>query len=168
MILVAVAVGAIVTIIGLFSNNAFGLGCSPLSMMEGWRNMSPASMMEGGGMMGSMMNQVPEDVIIKVVSSQQVQVGKLSEIKLLILDKNTENPLSDASVIVGLEKGASMSTMNMMGPMFEAENIGDGKYIVKFTLDESGYYTLHTHVVPAGKSMHSMMNNHMDIGIIVK
>ncbi|MBI3842091.1 MAG: FixH family protein [Thaumarchaeota archaeon] len=168
LILVAVAVGAIVTIIGLFSNNAFGLGCSPMSMVDGWRNISPTSMMEGGGMMGNMMSQVPQDVIIKVVSSQQVQVGKQSQVTLLVLDKNTGNPLQNADVIVGVEKGASMSTVNMIGPMFNAENIGDGKYAVKLTVDESGYYTLHTHVIPAGKSMHSMMNNHMDIGIIAK
>ncbi len=39
---------------------------------------------------------------------------------------------------------------------------------VKFTPPTKGIYTMHTHVIPAGKSMMSMMNNHMDIGIIVK
>ena len=168
LIIAAIAVGAIVTIVGTFSNNVFGLGCSPLSMVDGWHNLPPTSMMEGGAMMGNMMSQVPQDVIIKVVSSQQVSVGKPAQITLLILDKNTESPLTDAQVILGLEKRAPMSTMNMIGPMFEAGNIGEGKYVVKFTLDESGYYTLHTHVIPAGKSMHFMMNNHMDIGIVAK
>jgi len=61
-----------------------------------------------------------------------------------------------------------MSMMDMMGRMVEAENIGDGKYVVRFTPAEKGYYTMHTHAIPQGKSMMSMMNNHMDIGIIAK
>jgi hypothetical protein len=52
--------------------------------------------------------------------------------------------------------------------MFEAENIGSGNYEVKFTPTEKGYYTMHTHAIPPGKSMMSMMDNHMDIGIIAK
>ena len=168
LIVAAIAIAAVVTIAGLFSNTVFGLGCSPTSMMQGWKNLSTNSMMEGGGMMSSMMNQVPKDVIIKIQSSQQVSVGKEAQVKLLVLDKNTGNPLTDAQVTVGLEEGAPMSTMNMIGGMFDAENLGDGKYLVKFTLDSPGYYTLHTHVIPSGKSMHSMMDNHMDIGIIAK
>jgi flagellar basal body rod protein FlgG len=58
--------------------------------------------------------------------------------------------------------------MDMMQGMFEAENIGSGKYLVKFIPTKQGYYTMHTHVIPAGKSMMSMMNNHMDIGLISK
>lgn len=168
MIVTAIAIAAVVTIAGLFSNTVFGLGCSPISMMQGWKDLSTNSMMESGGMMSGMMNQVPKDVIIKIESSQQVSVGKEDQIKLLVLDKNTGNPLTDAQVTVGLEEGAPMSTMNMIGGMFDAENIGDGTYLVKFTLDSPGYYTLHTHVIPAGKSMYSMMENHMDIGIIAK
>lgn len=166
--MVAIVIAAVVTIAGLFSNTVFGLGCSPTSMMQGWKNLSTNSMMESGGMMSSMMNQDPKDVIIKIQSSQQVSVGKEAQVKLLVLDKNTGNPLTDAQVIVGLEEGAPMSSMNMIGEMFDAENLGDGTYLVKFTLDSPGYYTLHTHVIPAGKSMHSMMANHMDIGIIAK
>jgi len=164
----AIAIAAVVTIAGLFSNTVFGLGCSPTSMMQGWKNLSTNSMMEGGGMISSMMNQDPKNVIIKIQSSQQVTVGKEAQVKLLVLDKNTGNPLTDAQVTVGLEEGAPMSSMNMIGGMFDAENLGGGTYLVKFTLDSPGYYTLHTHVIPAGKSMHSMMNNHMDIGIIAK
>lgn len=164
----AIAIAAVVTIAGLFSNTVFGLGCSPTSMMQGWKNLSTNSMMEGGGMMSSMMNQIPKNVIIKIQSSQQVTVGKEDQVKLLVLDKNTGNPLTDAQVTVGLEEGAPMSTMNMIGGMFDAENLGDGTYLVKFTLNSPGYYTLHTHVIPAGKSMHSMMDNHMDIGIVAK
>lgn len=168
LIVAAIAIAAVVTIAGLFSNTVFGLGCSPTSMMQGWKNLSTNSMMEGGGMMSSMMNQIPKNVIIKIQSSQQVTVGKEDQVKLLVLDKNTGNPLTDAQVTVGLEEGAPMSTMNMIGGMFDAENLGDGTYLVKFTLNSPGYYTLHTHVIPAGKSMHSMMDNHMDIGIVAK
>jgi hypothetical protein len=168
LIVAAIVIAAVVTIAGLFSNTVFGLGCSPTSMIQGWKNLSTNSMMEGGGMMSSMMNQVPKDVIIKIQSSQQVSVGKEAQVKLLVLDKNTGNPLTDAQVTVGLEEGAPMGTMNMIGGMFNAENLGDGTYLAKFTLDSPGYYTLHAHVIPAGKSMHSMMNNHMDIGIIAK
>ena len=164
----AITVSAVVIILGLFSNTVFGLGCSPISMINGWKNLSANSMMESGGMMSSMMNQVPKDVVIKMESSHQVTVGEEAQIKLLVLDKNTGNPLTDAKVIVGLEEGAPMSSMNMIGGMFNTENMGDGTYLVKFKLDSPGYYTLHTHVIPAGKSMHSMMDNHMDIGIIAK
>ncbi len=118
--------------------------------------------------MNTMMSQEPQDVIIKIVSSQQVSVDSQAHITLLVLDKNTGKPIADAQVILGLEKGAPMSTMNMIGPMFEAENIGNGKYVAKFTVTESGYYTLHTHVIPVGKSMMSMMDNQVDMGIIAK
>lgn len=116
--------------------------------------------------MSSMMNQIPQDVIIKIISGQMTEAGKESKIILLVLDKTTNEPLSDAQVIVGIEKGSSMSTM-MMDGMMEAKSQGSGKYSVQFTPDTSDYYTLHTHVIPDGKSMHSMMENHLDIGIIV-
>lgn len=143
-----------------------------MSQNEGMGNMMQ-SMMGSGKMMGSngmmcTMDDVPQDVIIKIKSSQQVPVGKDVTIKLLVLDKNTGKPLTDAQIIVGIERGAPMSTMDMMGSMFKADDLGNGKYLIRFALDNPGYYTLHTHVIPAGKSMHSMMNNHMDIGIIAK
>ena len=62
----------------------------------------------------------------------------------------------------------NMNMIDMMGKMFEAENIGSGKYVIKVNADEKGYYTIHTHTISDGKSMMSMMNNHMDIGIIVR
>lgn len=126
-------------------------------------------LMMGNGSSNMMaMNQEPKDVIVKVTSGQLTKVGKESKITLLVLDKETKKPLPNADVIIGIERGSSMSTMDMTSSMFEAENIGSGKYIVRFTPDSSGIYTMHTHVIPSGKSMHSMMNNHMDIGIIVK
>ncbi len=157
-ILVGIVLGVVA--LGIFAVNSYGY------FMTGQNSGMMQSMM-GSGMMSGMMGDVPQDVIIKIISSQQVIVGKESQIILLILDKNTKKPLGDAQVIVGIEKGAPMSTMDMSG-MFTADNIGNGKYVVRFTLEDTGYYTLHTHVIPSGKSMHSMMNNHMDIGIIAK
>lgn len=157
-ILVGIAFGVVA--LGIFAVNSYGY------FMTGQNSGMMQSMM-GSGMMSGMMSDVPQDVIIKIKSSQQVAVGKESQITLFVLDKNTKKPLGDAQVIVGIEKGAPMSTMDMRG-MFTADNIGNGKYVVRFTLEDTGYYTLHTHVIPSGKSMHSMMNNHMDIGIIAK
>ena len=128
-----------------------------------------------GGMMDmckSMMNSIPQDVIIKTTSSQVAKIGEESKIILLVTDKKG-NPLDNADVILHIEKGApmasmDMSMMDMMGRMIQAENIGFGQYQVKFTPTEKGYYTMHTHAILQGKSMMSMMNNHMDIGIIAK
>ena len=124
------------------------------------------SMMKSGNMM-NMMSQIPQDVIVKVTSGQVTKAGKESKITLLVLDKDTKKPITNSQVIIGIERGASMTTMNMVGGMFNADDIGNGKYIVRFTPDSKGIYTMHTHVIPPGKSMHSMMNNHLDIGIIV-
>ena len=129
-----------------------------------------------GGMMDmcqSMMNSVPQDVIIKTTSSQIAKVGEESKITLLVTDKKGE-PLDNADVILHIEEGApmesmdKMSMMDMMGRMIQAENIGSGQYQVRFTPTEKGYYTMHTHAILQGKSMMSMMNNHMDIGIIAR
>jgi hypothetical protein len=167
-IVVAITAGAAVIILGLFSNTVFGLGCSSISMVNGWKNLSTNSMMESGGMMSSMRSDSLQYVTIKVISSQQVYVGKNSQIVLLILDKNTGKPMTESQVILGLEEGAPMSTKNMIGSMFDAKELGEGKYAAKFTLYNPGYYTLHVHVIPQGKSMHSMMSNHMDVGIVAK
>ena len=154
-ILTSILLGSVVITFGLFSHNVFGLGCSHVSSGD-------------GNMMSVMMSDSPQDVIIKVISSQQVHTGKDSQIVFLILDKNTGHAMTDAQVSLGLEEGAPMSTMNMIGPMFNAEELASGKYIAKFSIDKSGYYTLHVHVIPSGKPMHYMMYNHMDIGIIAK
>ena len=42
------------------------------------------------------------------------------------------------------------------------------QYQVKFTPTEKKYHTTHTHAILQGKSMGSMMNNYIDIGIIAK
>lgn len=125
------------------------------------------SMMQNA-MMCSMMSQIPEDVIVKVTSPQVVETEKDVHITIMVLDKTTAKPLANSRVIVGIERGAPMTTMDMIGPMFMAQEQGDGKYKISFMLDEAGYYTIHTHVIPEGKSMHSMMENHLDIGLIAK
>lgn len=129
---------------------------------------STGNMMGSNNMMSGMTSQIPEDVIVKVTSGQLTKAGKEAKITLLVLDKETKKPLPNADVIIGIERGPSMSSMDMMGGMFTAEDIGSGKYILRFTPDTNGYYTMHTHVIPDGKSMHSMMENHLDIGIIAK
>lgn len=120
------------------------------------------------GMCSGMMNKVPKDVTIRSASSQLVKSGQEATITILVKDKATNKPLLDAQVPIMIERGPSMSTMDMMGSMIQAEQIGQGKYQVKFTPDKKGVYTIHTHVIPDGKSMMAMMNNHMDIGVIAK
>jgi len=154
----------------IFSSGAF--------FLSAYSEESDSMMMQNGmssmNMCQSMMNSIPQDVIIKTISSQVVSVGEESTVILLVLDKETGNPLDDATVILHIEKGGpmegmeNMNMMDMMGKMFEAQNIGSGKYLIKVNADEKGYYTMHTHGIPEGKSMMSMMNNHMDIGIIAK
>lgn len=118
--------------------------------------------------MTQMMNQIPEDVIIKAHSSQTVYQNEKAEIVLQVLDKITNLPLENVDVIIGIEKGASMTSMMMQGGMTKAESTGNGHYLVSFIPSEKGIYTLHVHVIPEGKSMHSMMQNHMDIGLVSK
>ncbi len=121
--------------------------------------------MMGNGM-GDMMNQAPQDVIIKMkVPGQKVQVGKEAQIVLLVLDKQTQKPLLGMEVVIGIERGSAMSTMDMLGDMFDAEDKGSGEYLVRFTPDSEGIYTIHTHVMIPGKSM---IDNHMDFGIVAE
>lgn len=120
------------------------------------------------GMCSTMMNKIPKDVTIRTASSQIVHAGKEAKVIILVTDKTNKKPLLDADVPIMIERGPSMSTMDMVGQMFSAEEVGSGKYQIKFTPDKKGIYTLHAHVIPPGKSMMSMMNNHMDIGIIAQ
>ncbi len=159
----------IIVALGIFATaGAFAaVSSSDYNMNPMMGSNSMSSTMKSGNMMSGMMSQIPEDVIVKVTSRQIVAVGKEAKITLLVLDKETKKPLSDAQVIIGIEKGASM-TMNMIGHMFAADDIGSGKYVVRFTPDSKGIYTMHTHVIPNDKSMHAMMKNHLDISIIAK
>lgn len=163
MVLVIIAILAVFVTASAFaymSSNNYGMN----SMM----GSGMGSMMGGNNMMSDMMSQIPQDVIVKVTSGQLIKVGEEAKITLLVLDKETKKPLPDADVIIGIESGASMTTMNMVGGMSKAEDIGNGEYAVKFIPDTKGYFTMHTHVIPNGKSMHSMMENHLDIGIIAE
>lgn len=124
---------------------------------------------EAQSMMGMCgMNKATKDVIIRSASPQLVKAGQEATITILVKDKATSKPLLNTQVPVMIECGYSMSTMDMMGSMSYAKEIGSGKYQVKFTPDAKGVYTIHTHVIPDGKSMMSMMSNHMDIGVIAK
>ena len=142
---------------------ASGIGSN--GSISGGNDNTMNDMMGTSGMM-----KAPKDVIIKVESNPIIPVGKESQIKLLVLDKFTQKPMTGAQVIVGIERGGAMTTMNMMGPMFQAQeqSNGTGVYLVTFTPDNNGIYTLHAHVIPSGKPMYSMMDNHIDIGIVAQ
>ncbi|MGQ0605590.1 MAG: FixH family protein [Candidatus Nitrosotenuis sp.] len=148
--------------IALFAIVGFSLSLLSVTFLQ---NADAQSMM---GMCRGMMNKAPKDVTIRSASSQLVKVGQETTVTLLIKDRPTNKPLLDAQVPIMIERGPSMSTMNMMKSMIQAQEIGEGKYQVKFTPDKKGVYTIHTHVIPDGKSMMAMMNNHMDIGVIAK
>jgi YtkA-like len=157
--LVAVALGAIVvfTFMALsVSGNGGGLKMS-----------FGGGMMGGGGMMmegGKMQMPAPNDVIIMLESEYKMTAGKQSEVTLKILDKQTNEPVQGAQVIIGIEKGLPMTTMDMTGGgMFSATEKGNGTYALAFTPESKGYYTIHAHVIPPGKQMHSMMENHTDL-----
>lgn len=169
----------LVVMLGLALNNAVGsfyniIVKASTGDSHNWLVLAPMVEFSSGSanmsnMMSGMMN-APQDVIIKVESSPIIPVGKVSEIKLLVLDKNTQKPMTGAQVIIGTERGPAMTTMDMMGPMFQAQeqNKGSGLYVVTFMPESKGIYTLHTHVVPPGEPMYSMMNNHMEIGIVAE
>ncbi len=171
---------ALTIIIVLTSGNVFGfyhnmpmmMSMSSYNNSHIWPMGSMIRESDSINMLSNMtMNQEPKEVIIKVKSSQIVPAEKESEIALLVLDKETQKPLIGAQVLVGIERGASMTTMEMISSMFEAEEDkgrSSGIYKVRFTPDSDGYYTIHTHVIPSGNSMHSMMDNHLDIGIIAE
>ncbi len=160
-------------VVGFYHNMPLTMMMS--SIIDGQQIWLVGSMVRENGsismLSNMMMTQEPKDVIIKVKSSQIVPAGMQSEIALLVLDKETQSPLTGAQVLVGIERGASMTTMEMISSMFEAEEDkgkSSGIYKVRFTPDSDGYYTIHTHVIPSGNSMHSMMDNHLDIGIIAE
>lgn len=117
--------------------------------------------------MCSMMDGPPKDVTMTPASSQLVKPGKEAALTILVKDKDGR-PVLDARVPVMIERGPPMSTMEMVGPMILAEEIGNGKYQIRFTPDKDGIYTLHSHVIQRGSSMMAMMNNHMDIGVIAR
>ena len=127
--------------------------------------MDPMDDMQGDTM-EDMMNQEPQDVRIELKSGHgKVPVGKETEIVIAVLDKESGEPLEGLEVLIHIERGSSMSSMEMMGDMFPAEDNGSGEYIVRFTPDGEGAYTVHTMVMIPRKSM---MDNHMDFSIIAE
>lgn len=138
------------------------LSASGNSLMQSMGSM--ITMMEGGGMQ----MQAPEDVMIFLESQSEVPAGNQTEVVLKVVEKQTNMTMQGAEVIIGIEKGLPMTTMDMTGGMFSANERGNGTYYFTFTPESEGYYTVHAHVIPPGKQMHSMMENHADIVIIAE
>jgi hypothetical protein len=132
--------------------------------------MQPMGGMEGMIMQGGrmQMQQAAEDVMIFLESEGEVPTGNQTEVLLKVVDKQTNTTMQGAEVIIGIEKGLPMTTMDMIGGMFSADERRDGTYAFPFTPESKGYYTVHTHVIPPGEQMHSMMENHADIVIIAE
>jgi hypothetical protein len=167
MALVSVVIGAIVVFIFMvLSVSGNGDGSGGLQIPFG------SSMMGGGMMMmedAKMQMPAPEDVIIMLESEYEVTAGKQSEVTLQVLDKRTNEPMPGVQVIIGIEKGLPMSTMDMTGGgMFNAVEKRNGTYTFTFTPESEGYYTVHAHVIPPSKQMHSMMENHADLIVLSK
>ena len=144
----------------MMENMDMMMGMMMGDMMGQMDDMMPGDTME------DMMNQEPQDVRIELKSGHgKVPVGKETEIVIAVSDKETREPLEGLEVLIHIERGSSMSTMEMMGDMFAAEDKGSGEYIVRFTPDSEGAYTVHTMVMIPRKSM---MDNHMDFSIIAE
>jgi FtsP/CotA-like multicopper oxidase with cupredoxin domain len=125
-----------------------------------------------GGTEGMMMQdgrmQAAEDVMIFLGSEAEVPAGNQTEVVLKVVDKQTNTTMQGAEVIIGIEKGLPMTTMDMISGMFSAGERGNSTYAFNFTPESEGYYTVHAHVIPPGEQMHSMMENHADIVIIAE
>lgn len=155
IVIAAVSVVAVLAFVILFTN-----GNGDPQSFNGM-----AEMMEGDGMQ----MPVPEDAIILLESESEMAAGKQSQVILQVLDKQTDEPMQGAQVIIGIEKGLPMTTMDMTdGGMFNAVEKGNGTYTFTFTPESEGYYTIHAHVIPPGKQMHSMMENHADFLMVSK
>jgi hypothetical protein len=112
----------------------------------------------------------PEDVTILLESEYEMTTEKQSQVALKVLEKQTNEPVQGAEVIIGMEKGLPMTTMDMTrgGGTFDAVKKGNGTYTFTFTPESKGYYTVHAHVIPPGKQMQSMMENHADFIVLSK
>lgn len=170
MSLVAVAIGATTVVLSFMALSVGGNGYDlqlPFGggggMMEGM--MTTTTMMEGSGMQ----MPAPKDVIVLLESKYEMTAQKQSEVTLKVLDKQTNEPVQGAKVIIGIEKGLPMTTMDMArGGMFDAIDKGNGTYAFTFVPESKGYYTAHAHVIPPGEGMHSMMENHADLIVLSK
>lgn len=156
------AVAAVALAISAAIFTFVALSASGNSLMQAMGGMT--TMMEGGGMQ----MQAPEDVMIFLESQSYVPAENQTEVVLKVVEKHTNMTMQGAEVIIGIEKGLPMTTMDMTGGMFSANERGNGTYYFTFTPESEGYYTVHAHVIPPGKQMHSMMENHADIVIIAE
>jgi hypothetical protein len=161
LIALSVAVLAIASAIFAF----IALSASRNSPMQPLGGLEGMMMMQGGRMQ---MQQAAEDIMIFLESEGEVPTGNQTEVLLKVVDKQTNTTMQGAEVIIGIEKGLPMTTMDMIGGMFSADERRDGTYAFPFTPESKGYYTVHTHVIPPGEQMHSMMENHADIVIIAE
>lgn len=134
----------------------------PMISQERFELQNPMqSMMQDNS--GMMTMQAPKDVIILFQSDYEVPSGKQTEVVLKVIDKQTQKLIEGANVIIGIEKGLPMTTMDMVGGMFSASEKGNGTYTFPFTPQSTGYYTIHAHAILSGKQMDSMMENHVDL-----
>jgi hypothetical protein len=158
--LVAVVMGAIVaSIFMVFSASGNG-GSLQIPFGSDMMGRGGEMMMEGG----KMQMPAPKDVIIMLESAYKMTAGKQSEVTLKILYKQTNQSVQGAQVIVGIEKGLPMTTMDMTaGGMFDVVEKGNGTYAFIFTPESKGHYTIPAHVIPPGEQMRSMMENHADL-----
>jgi hypothetical protein len=160
--LIALSVAVLAIAAAIFAFVALSAsGNSPMQPLDGMKGM----MMQDGRMQ---MQQAAEDVMIFLESEGEVPTGNQTEVLLKVVDKQTNTTMQGAEVIIGIEKGLPMTTMDMIGGMFSADERRDGTYAFPFTPESKGYYTVHTHVIPPGEQMHSMMENHADIVIIAE
>jgi FtsP/CotA-like multicopper oxidase with cupredoxin domain len=153
-LLAALAIAAIFAFVALSAS-----GNSLMQSMGG---------MEGMMQDGRMHMQAAEDAMIFLGSEAEVPAGNQTEVVLKVVDKQTNTTMQGAEVIIGIEKGLPMTTMDMISGMFSAGERGNGTYAFNFTPESEGYYTVHAHVIPPGEQMHSMMENHADIVIIAE
>jgi hypothetical protein len=151
MVIIIIAVAISMLLRGTWPSGTMVDGMMSEMMMEGNRMRMPAA----------------KDVIMILESEYELPAGKQSEVSIKVLDKQTNEPMQGAQVIIGIEKGLPMTTMDMTGGgMFNALEKGNGTYAFVFTPESKGYYTIHAHVIPSGKQMHSMMENHADLIIL--
>jgi FtsP/CotA-like multicopper oxidase with cupredoxin domain len=154
-LLAALAIAAIFAFVAL--------SASGNSLMQSMGGMEGIMMQDG-----RMQMQAAEDVMIFLGSEAEVPAGNQTEVVLKVVDKQTNTTMQGAEVIIGIEKGLPMTTMDMISGMFSAGERGNGTYAFTFTPESEGYYTVHADVIPSGEQMHSMMENHADNVIIAE
>lgn len=157
--MIAISIAVVVGIISAFAVLSASGVASDLQSFDGMNGMMER---------GTLQMQPPKDVTIFFESEAEVPAGKQAKVVLKVLDRQTNAPMQGADVVVGIEKGLPMTSMDMEGSMFEAEEKDEGLYAFAFTPESQGYYTIHAHVIPTRMQMHSMMENHADFVVISK